>query len=434
MSFQREGDPLDVAARGAATQIRCEVAARGLSEKIALPENTTGWDAIFCAEANLIRALPEADLRRNASIVYNRYADVAGPEKAAQRAANALDVTNCDPELLRADLLAVHNETARIYLLGYQVERERGELARFVIYIGFAALATFMTFISWAFMVQLPGVSKRTASIVVAVLGVLLVFGLWWYEKRRGEKRRASAAAAGLLVVLMTAFPAERLLAQGPPDPTATTTSGTAGTTTGGTATAGTTTGGTTTTGGATTTAGTTTAGTTATTTAKDGGSKTTAASPGPPKEEAASGSNTPVRIPIAPLVILTGILGACFSVLQRVQRSWAGDPLVALLNLRNARAHIFLSIITGAIAALVMFAVFTGEMISGSLFPKIVNAATPAGGQGHMLLVYDFLASTGPATFADYGRLLVWAFIAGFAERFVPDILDRFVSSTRKQ
>lgn len=31
-----------------------------------------------------------------------------------------------------------------------------------------------------------------------------------------------------------------------------------------------------------------------------------------------------------------------------------------------------------------------------------------------------------GPATGGDYAKVLVWAFIAGFFEQLVPDVLDR--------
>ena len=356
--FERT-DPLDAAARSYGAQIAREAAMYNIP--VSLTPDTVDWDTIFAAEAALLRGLPEPELRRRAWIIYDRYAEVAGAERAARRAAaNSLNVETCAVDVLRADLLQVQNEIARLYTIGFQVERQRADLTRFVLTIAVVALAAFFAFLAW---VSLKGKMNPNAEPwVLGAIGALAVIGLLVYSVYRRRRRAAPAAMAFIFLSLFIVAPAFASPSGGVQPPAA---------------------------------------------------------------------ASTP-RVPVVPIVIISGILGATFSVLQRVQRSSAGDPLATLLSLRAARPQVFLSIVSGAIASLVLYAIFAGGMIKGDLFPTIVNVHDQSDGK-EMLALYHFLRDTGPLTHADHAKMLVWAFIGGFAERLVPDILDRFSASAKK-
>ena len=169
------------------------------------------------------------------------------------------------------------------------------------------------------------------------------------------------------------------------------------------------------------------------------------------------------------------------------------GDPIFLFSMLTHGRFGIFLSPISGAIFSVVLYMMFTGGLLSGKLFPRITtiggaaaeptatvsptpkpspsvnvsSSATPAGSPRALpsplpsmiasptpsvvpsvaasiaatpspspnatpeepVLLNKFLKDTGPATGLDYSLLVIWAFIAGFAERFVPDALNRLVA-----
>lgn len=202
--------------------------------------------------------------------------------------------------------------------------------------------------------------------------------------------------------------------------------------------------------------------------------------------------------------VTLAGIIGGCVSMLQRIQAAPSeGDALFNLAALTNGWRGILLSPIYGAIFASLLFVLFAGGILNGSVFPTIVTpsrsaipqssptpsstaalnvpigglpsggsppaatespapqrrtsvspvttplslsetpAATPkpeskaspspspspvATPKPGVLQIREFLIGTGPASGVAYALLIIWSFLAGFAERLVPDTLNRLV------
>lgn len=173
-------------------------------------------------------------------------------------------------------------------------------------------------------------------------------------------------------------------------------------------------------------------------------------------------------------LVVFAGMTGAFLSIQQRLQSSInSGDPFYSLSLLTHGWFSIFLSPISGAVFAVVLYLFFVGGLLTGSIFPTVrtidkpvshVNLtvtnleprpdlsetsetnsnATPAKSnstqngsdavveQNLTVGLSEFLEQTGPATGLDFALLLIWSFIAGFAERLVPDTLARLVNQKK--
>lgn len=133
-------------------------------------------------------------------------------------------------------------------------------------------------------------------------------------------------------------------------------------------------------------------------------------------------------------LVLFIGALGGLLSVQHRYQSiKREGDPIENISEMMQGWPRIFFPAITGALFALLLFMIFVGGLIKGELFPEFIGVVsngleneTDGSGIGFAML----LEGAQPCKTEDYAKLFVWSFLAGFAERFVPDTLSRFVSS----
>lgn len=115
------------------------------------------------------------------------------------------------------------------------------------------------------------------------------------------------------------------------------------------------------------------------------------------------------------------GLVGGFVSLQQRVKNF--GDEELELLSL--SWFQILLIPVYGGIFALVLYLGFLSKLVEGPLFPSFVGPpfSQPVPSSQD---VAAFFAQTYPATGSDLTKLLFWSFIAGFSERFVPQILDK--------
>jgi len=137
---------------------------------------------------------------------------------------------------------------------------------------------------------------------------------------------------------------------------------------------------------------------------------------------------------PFLLLVMVSGILGAFFSALTRLynidQISVALiSPIAAKLEGRHLLMYSFVPLMVGAIASVALYWGFVSKMVEGSLFPRL-----SCKGEGMTCdQLVEVLNNHGPTEAVDYGKMLLWAFIAGFSERFVPDFLQSLAVRTHR-
>jgi hypothetical protein len=113
--------------------------------------------------------------------------------------------------------------------------------------------------------------------------------------------------------------------------------------------------------------------------------------------------------------VIALGVLGGFVSFSRRLSESTdRGDPVIGSMQLMIFKTGAPFSLLSGGIFSVVLYLILRSGYLSGELFPKFADG------------------SPMPSLPIDWSKLLVWSFLAGFAERLVPDTLDRLVGQAR--
>ncbi len=136
----------------------------------------------------------------------------------------------------------------------------------------------------------------------------------------------------------------------------------------------------------------------------------------------------------ITVVVIISGALGAVFSSLIRLY-NFQDLPAIMirseLKGLKNAYLFVYsiVPIIVGSIAAAVVYMIMASGLVTSPLFPTFVCKPIDKCADFDGLIEY-----WGPDKATDYAKVIVWGFISGFAERFIPDTLNRLALSAAEQ
>ena len=136
----------------------------------------------------------------------------------------------------------------------------------------------------------------------------------------------------------------------------------------------------------------------------------------------------------ILPVVILAGVLGSFVSALNRIYSSKDIFPITSYsVFLRGTNTYLIayssIPALVGAISSTILYVVFASEIVVGPFFPEFSCKL----GENHCVEFQQFLTSWSPKSAPDHAKAIVWGFVAGFSERFVPDILNRVTSDSEK-
>ena len=117
------------------------------------------------------------------------------------------------------------------------------------------------------------------------------------------------------------------------------------------------------------------------------------------------------------------GLLGGFISIQQRLKR--VGDEELALLS--GSWFQIVLVPVYGGIFALILYVAFLSQIVTGALFPQFV--IPPFNKPPTTQDIQAFFSQTYPASGVDLAKLLFWCLVAGFSERFIPQIISKVPS-----
>lgn len=126
-------------------------------------------------------------------------------------------------------------------------------------------------------------------------------------------------------------------------------------------------------------------------------------------------------RYPISWFIIIVALVGSLVNEPFRTDKA----------NVTPGHGLFTYSVWKGAVAvvfAFLLYLLFMSGLVSGDVFPAFSHINS--GNGGDYVSMEDFLVKVKPASYKDVAKVLVWSFIAGYSERFVPNLISRVIDS----
>jgi len=126
-------------------------------------------------------------------------------------------------------------------------------------------------------------------------------------------------------------------------------------------------------------------------------------------------------KYPISWFIIIAAILGSIVN--EPFRPGESHKPTYGWIA-----AYIFWKSAVSIVFAFLLYLMAIGELIGGNMFPQF--AQTPLGKDASWTME-AFLTLVNPASHKDIAKILIWSFIAGYSEKFVPNLIGQLLKSS---
>ena len=140
------------------------------------------------------------------------------------------------------------------------------------------------------------------------------------------------------------------------------------------------------------------------------------------------TGVDDETEVSLLLIVFLVGASGGVTTTYLRLKDIPSDFPRTNLSSqLVRAIVQVYVSPVVAGIFAWVLYGLFVTEIIKGPLFPEFRGTASEYDS------VKQVFTEVMPVRTLDAAKALLWAFVAGFSEKMVPNILDKLAKEDSK-